>query len=469
MTMQRRLTFAFAAMALVSILLLGSGVLALSQFGAKQSAENDLADRLEAFAVSSEQPGSLGDLRRTLEQTRRFYNLSELNIVTVDADGVVTSVRQDRGGPRRDQPDIRVPSLSSDQVEAFVSGQPVFFDQKGSVTGIIRLANQPALANNDIAILASEELPILRRQGTMWYAISAITVLVLSLIVAAILARRLTKPIKDIQLATSELAKGRLDTRVEPSSNDEVGELAASVNQMAADLQRSKALDRQFLMSVSHDLRTPLTAMRGYGEALIDGTVDSPKEAGAVIVNHADRLNRLVTDIIDLARLDANTFQLNLQPTNLAVVSGRTIAGLAEDADRRSIELHLQAPPEIPLVSADADRLGQVVVNLVHNALKYAERQVVVLLEPGADAMHLRVRDDGPGISSADLPHIFDRLYTASNKPKMSENSSGLGLTIVKELVEAMGGTVTAKSAIGEGTEMTVSFPIEEPSSDGRV
>ncbi|MEL6982773.1 MAG: HAMP domain-containing sensor histidine kinase, partial [Actinomycetota bacterium] len=259
-----------------------------------------------------------------------------------------------------------------------------------------------------------------------------------------------------------------------------MAELGRSVNRMAADLERSKALDQQFLLSVSHDLRTPLTAISGYAEALQDGAVADPSGAGAIIGNHAKRLDRLVGDLLDLAKLDANRFRLDLRPVGLAVVSGRTVAGLAAKAAGHGVTIDQRTDAEATVL-ADPDRLAQVIANLVDNAINFATERVLVTIViespassptplpsadggPGANLVaKLTVSDDGPGFATEDLPYVFDRLYTGSARPRRSENSSGLGLAIVRELVGAMGGTVAAGNGANGGAAIAVWLPVHQP------
>jgi two-component system sensor histidine kinase BaeS len=260
-----------------------------------------------------------------------------------------------------------------------------------------------------------------------------------------------------------------------------VADLGLAVNKMAADLERSKALDRQFLMSVSHDLRTPLTAISGYAEALRDGATTDAAGAGEVIGNHAARLEHLVGDLLDLARLDANRFRLDIQPFDLSVVAGRVVAGLANQASQRGIRLAMASGSTAPPVRVvgDPNRTTQAITNIVENALKFAEGtvDVEVLLdrtaqdqsdrnEPDRDGQDrpvmasVSVTDDGPGFAEEDLPYVFDRLYVGKAKPRAEESSTGLGLAIVGELAAAMGGRVTAGNGPGGGASLRFELPV---------
>ncbi len=230
---------------------------------------------------------------------------------------------------------------------------------------------------------------------------------------------------------------------------------------MAAELERGRAAEQQFLLSVSHDLRTPLTALRGFGEALEDGTMTDTARAGAVISHNANRLGRLVGDLLDLGKLEAKQFRFHISNFDAAEVVGATAAGLVPSAAERSIAVVIDTPAPV-VVTADPDRLGQAVANLVENATTFAASTVTVSLSTEGTEAVITVADDGPGIDPADLPHVFERLYVTKLVPERSESSSGLGLAIVRELVGAMDGRVDAIAPPGGGTAMVLRLPLAD-------
>jgi signal transduction histidine kinase len=226
---------------------------------------------------------------------------------------------------------------------------------------------------------------------------------------------------------------------------------------MAASLERSKGLERQFLLSVSHDLRTPLTSIRGYAEALAEHKA-KPGQAAAVILSEARRLERLVGDLLELAKLDARRFSLDMRATDVCEVINDTAEGFRPAAETAGVRLAVDAPARAALVAdADPDRLAQVVANLVENALDFATGRITVGTGRGQGIVELWVEDDGPGIAPDEIPHVFDRFYTASRTPRRHV-ASGLGLAIVHELVDAMGGTVRAESSSDGGARVVVTL-----------
>jgi two-component system sensor histidine kinase BaeS len=290
------------------------------------------------------------------------------------------------------------------------------------------------------------------RPATGWFLLAAAAALALATAVAVTLGRRLTRPLRQADEATRRIASGELATRLpEPPAgrNDELADLARSVNAMAESLERSQGLEQQFLLSVSHDLRTPLTSIRGYAEAITDGAAE-PMWAASVILAESQRLERLVRDLRHLARLQARSFSLLTEPVDLVALAQQAAIAFRPDAEAAGIDVEAMATgPAAVWVVGDPDRLGQVVANLVENACKHARSRVrVAVAVPGGthDAV-LAVEDDGPGIAPADLPHVFERLYVSRRAPVRKESGSGLGLAIVRELVVAMRGRVAAGSS----------------------
>ncbi len=466
MTLQRRLAIAFVLTALVSVLLVGVGILAIARSGATARAEDDV---LRGLGVVGDLLGSdrrqLRQLEDLVPANRRDLQLDQLTPVLVGNDGTVGLVRRVRG--RADAgTELPSPPLSPTELARLDDGEIVLRTDGGTVFGlrVVPVSDLPQRQGR-LALLAQQQVTTIPRQTVTWFLLSGLVVVLGALAAAVALARRLVKPIHEMQAATAAISAGELTTRVRADGGDELADLGRSVNRMAADLERSKALDQQFLLSVSHDLRTPLTAISGYAEALRDGAVDDPGAAGAVIGNHADRLERLVGDLLDLAKLDANRFRLDRHPVDVSVVVGRTVAGLeaAAATDGISIEQRIETDQ---VVSADADRLAQIVGNLVDNAVGFARSRVLVQVgpdEPGrptdGSTVTITVSDDGPGFDPDDLPFVFDRLYTGSARPRRAENTTGLGLSIVRDLASAMGGTVEAGNGANGGAAIQVRFP----------
>jgi signal transduction histidine kinase len=285
-------------------------------------------------------------------------------------------------------------------------------------------------------------------------------VLVFGAVVAAVLAARISAPLREAVDATGKIAGGDLEARVpiRPHDYPEVKQLAVSINTMGESLARSQGLGRQFLLSVSHELRTPLTSIRGYADALADGTTDDTDAALSIIGGEARRLDRLVRDLLDLARLDARQFSFHTERLDCVDLVSAVASGFRPEIGAAGVTLETFLPDDTELwVDADPDRLGQVVANLVENAYKFASTKVIVGTGLVGDVVVIWVVDDGPGIAPDDLPRVFERHF-ASDRVPTRKLGTGLGLAIVSELTEAMGSRCTAESPVsdGRGTRMTV-------------
>jgi two-component system sensor histidine kinase BaeS len=290
----------------------------------------------------------------------------------------------------------------------------------------------------------------------------------LAAVVALLLARAVARPIARVSDASRALAAGGAPEPLPVSGPPEAATLAASFNHLAAELGRTQEAERSFLLSVSHELKTPLTAIRGHAEALEDGVVE-PVGAGVVIDREARRLERLVGDLLDLARLRRRSFAVRTEPLDLAAVAVTAFERHAPLARSFGVALHAMAEPDA-VALGDADRAVQALSNLVENALRSTPPggAVRILARPGL----LEVVDDGPGIGAADLPRAFERFYLYDRAADGRRVGTGLGLAIVAELAEAMGGSVDARSEPGVGSTFTIALPLPAgatpPSGDPR-
>jgi signal transduction histidine kinase len=291
---------------------------------------------------------------------------------------------------------------------------------------------------------------------------AAVLALVIAALAAAYLARRMTRPLAAMETTARNIASGDLAARVDASEvpDDELGSLARAINGMASDLEEARGHERAFLLSVSHDLRTPLTSIRGYAEAIADGTVvgmEARIRAAEVISSESRRLERLVADLLDLARLDAHEFSLYPAPIDARAVVADAVEAFRPAAADIGVELVFRADGPTS-AQADPQRLAQIVANLVENALKFATTRVVVDVQDAGDAIELRVDDDGPGIAPADVPRVFERLYTSRAVPGRTLGT-GIGLAIVRELALAMGGDARVEPIDASGTRFVVTLP----------
>jgi signal transduction histidine kinase len=282
----------------------------------------------------------------------------------------------------------------------------------------------------------------------------------LAALVAFLLARRIARPVRRVVAAARHLAEERDPAPVPVEGAYEIARLAQAFNEMAAQLASARAAEKQFLLSVSHELKTPLTAIRGYAEGVTDGAFD-PEEAAATITSEADRLERLVRDLLDLARMNRTDFSIHREPLDLGDVAREAVRRYEQQARDFEVTLEAFAPTPAPAVG-DHDRVLQVVSNLVENALRLTPPGGVVRVI--ASAGTLVVEDTGPGLRHEELEHAFERFYLFSRYASDRTVGTGLGLSIVQELTRGMGGSVEVESTRGRGARFTVRLP----NPDGR-
>jgi two-component system sensor histidine kinase BaeS len=271
--------------------------------------------------------------------------------------------------------------------------------------------------------------------------LAALAGVVLAAGLSFVVARSITRPIRRVAAATRALAADRSYEPLPTGGTAELAQLAEAFNQMTEQLAASREAERDFLLSVSHELKTPLTAIRGYSEGLADGAFE-PEEAARIISLEASRLERLVRDLLDLARMNRSEFSVRREPVDLAEVAREAVR--RHEVAAREFEVALTAEGDETWVDADGDRLLQVAANLIENALREtpAGGAVTVSAEPD----RLLVTDTGAGIAPEDVPHAFERFYLYDKADKDRPLGSGLGLAIVKQLATAMGGDVTVQS-----------------------
>ncbi len=414
-------------------------------------------------------------LRDMVDQIRSSVQVSDARLVFVDSNGTVATYEQitSTAVGRRllgdDPQGAELLSLPTGTTTADFSLAAV---AKGATTTTLRRGNSvyfaesiPSLtrARYDAVIIVSQEVDTESvRRATTAFLLAALIAIAACVALSAWLARRLTKQLTTIDATARALGAGDLSARVvvDNRTDREVAEVAATLNRMAGDLDGARRTERSFLQAVSHDLRTPLTSIRGYAEALADGTLDATDEdarrrAAEVISTEARRLERLVRDLLDLSRLDAHEFSLRPRPGDAVELVRSTVAGFAPQAQTLGITLLDTTGDDTAMADLDLERFGQIIANLVENALKYARTTVEVAFHATTAAIEVTVADDGPGIPSADQARVFDRLYTARPAPGRAVGT-GLGLSIVHELARTMGGQARLVSSDAQGTTFAV-------------
>ncbi|HEY4711987.1 MAG TPA: ATP-binding protein, partial [Dehalococcoidia bacterium] len=286
--------------------------------------------------------------------------------------------------------------------------------------------------------------------------------IVIALILTFILSRRMSSPIGVLAQAARRLGRGDLSQRVKLQSKGEVGMLAQAFNSMATDLERAEQLRRNLIADVAHELRTPLSNIRGYLEAIRD-RVMKPNAATIRSLNEeAVLLSRLVDELQELSLAEAGELRLVYQAEDITKLIRQAVTPWQPKIAAKEISLSLDLPDNLPLVNIDWPRVNQVLNNLLENAVAYTRKggTINVAAVTQGDWVEVSVSDTGEGISAKDLPYIFERFYRVDKSRARATGGSGLGLTIAKRLVEAHGGKITVQSKLGKGSRFSFTLPV---------
>jgi len=292
----------------------------------------------------------------------------------------------------------------------------------------------------------------------------------LGILLSLLIARGLAAPLARLARATRRISQGDFDHRVPVQGAQEVADLAAAFNEMAAALQEAETLRRNMVADVAHELRTPLSVLQGSLRAILDDVYPLDKAEIARLYDQTRLLGRLVHDLRELALADAGQLTLNLQNVDVAALANNTLSTFAPVAEGEGVVLKGELPPQLPPVRADAARLKQVLHNLLANALRHTPAGGTVTLRGGADgeSVWLAVHDTGEGIAPQDLPHVFDRFYRADRARSRATGGAGLGLAIARAIIQAHGGqiSVASEGVPGRGTTFTLRLPLQPPPAD---
>jgi signal transduction histidine kinase len=286
---------------------------------------------------------------------------------------------------------------------------------------------------------------------------------IVALLLSWLLSRRILGPVEALTAAAGRMEKGDLSQRVEVKSHDEIGKLAHAFNSMTDGLSQLEESRRNMVTDVAHELRTPISNIRGYLEAMRDGVVKPDAAVIASLHEEAMLLTRLVEDLQELELAEAGKLKLVRQQVDPGEIVEKAVTASQAAAAEKEITLRTELPSELPTVDADPERIGQVLRNLLNNAITHtpAGGSVDVTAHTVGGEIEMSVRDTGPGISAEHLPHIFDRFYRADQSRARSTGGAGLGLAIVKELVEMHGGHVRAESTPGHGAAFYFTLPVQ--------
>lgn len=378
---------------------------------------------------------------------------------------------------RQQRMNLSVDSYSYNRIRNSVFGQPVFgnfYNPDGTewlFSGYTRSGNLGRITsrNGTLLVMLSEQRPtenfatVLADFGTTLlpsFLQAGIIGLIVAVILAYLISRSVAKPLQALARGASDVASGQLNVSVPETGPKEVRAVAQAFNRMSAEVRATQESQRDFLANVSHDLKTPLTSIEGYSQAIMDGVAKDPPKAAKIIHNEAARLNRMVVELTDLARLQAGRLSMKMDALQLDEIVQAIGERLMVVAQRKDITLDVDVQP-LPAIGGDGDRLVQVLTNLISNAIKYTPNGGHVWVTTGVrdGGVFVSVRDTGIGIAQDDLVRVFERFYQV-DKARGPQRGTGLGLAITREIVQAHSGTIQVESAgKGKGSAFTIWLP----------
>jgi len=308
-----------------------------------------------------------------------------------------------------------------------------------------------------------------RRAVNEALSLSTLAAFLAAVAVSVFVSRRIVTPVREMVIASRRIAEGHYNERVRvpggprPEELDELAQLALSFNRMAATLEQVEATRRELIGNVAHELRTPLASIKGSMEGLLDGVLPAEASTFQRIYSEADRLQRLVGDLQELSRVEAGAFEIHLRPVQVRDLVEATVARLGLQFEEKGVALETDLPADLPPTLADEDRIGQVLLNLVGNALQFTPSggKVRVVAGRHKTELHVSVSDTGVGIAPEHLSLVFTRFYRIDKSRARAGGGSGIGLTIAKYLVEAHGGRIWAESpGPNQGSTFTFTLPL---------
>ncbi|HEX2089197.1 MAG TPA: ATP-binding protein [Actinomycetota bacterium] len=344
-------------------------------------------------------------------------------------------------------------------------GVPIIRDR--AALGAIYLA-QPVEGSGIAGAIAGTA----RFVRTVWWEllVAGAIAAFIALAMARFLARGMTQPLRDMAEAARGMARGDYRQRVHTMSRDEVGRLAEAFNRMAGEMEGVERLRHDLVANVSHELKTPISALRARLENLLDGVEKPTPEILEVMLNQSERLSRLVDQLLDLSQLESGGVPLAREPVEFSSLVQRVTSDVTASRPERTVQVRSEVPPDLPMVEADPERLHQVLFNLLDNAYRFTPTGGVVTVRAAREngALRVSVQDTGPGIPAEHLPLVFERFYRADPSRSRNDGGTGIGLAIARSVVEAHGGKIWAESTVGKGATFSFVLPADERETSKR-
>ncbi|CAH8712238.1 HAMP domain-containing histidine kinase [Paenibacillus thiaminolyticus] len=396
------------------------------------------------------------------EMIRTFADFSNVSMFYINAAGEVTL--HSGGHSAADQSFIR-----TEDVQQIFAGESIHLEHEDPLGNRYMVIGQPLYHDNQIssaiyvmASMHSMDRSLITVRNLL--LLSGVGAFLLAIGITWIMALLFSRPLIMMQQATKKIAIGELATRLDIHSKDEIGDLAAAINNLAADLQRYRDTRQEFFAAISHELRTPITYVEGYAKVVKNRLYETEEEKDRyldIIYQEGVRIQHLVNDLFELAKMEEGKISLSMEWVDLKDVVDQAVQAVSLQAKEKEIELIVHPVASVPLIRGDGRRMEQIVRNLLENAVRYTEEgRIEVHLRSTSGTLSLSIEDTGIGIAEEELPYIFDRFYRVEKSRSRKTGGTGLGLSIVKKLVELQGGSIQVSSQREVGTRFTVTFTL---------
>nr|WP_306220362.1 HAMP domain-containing sensor histidine kinase [Cohnella sp. WQ 127256] len=430
----------------------------------KKFIEQDESTYNDIKLMSLREPESLLKSSVATELDKRLSKFNKQLIIRIDDELVYTSAQLSSSNMLTELPAFG----SSDDTDDIFRGKHAIIRHEDFILPDKREGSVFVVMDNNPFLDVGE-------QNYIWFAVVVLVILALTNgVLTFMVSRSIIRPLKALQKATEEIKDGNLDYEVKPRSKDEIGKLSVAFEEMRLRLKETVELQIQYeesrkelISNISHDLKTPVTAIKGYVEGIMDGVTNSPDKLDRyvkTIFTKAMDMDRMIDELFLISKLDLGKMPFHFEQVDMGAYLQDCAQELYFDMEKRGIKLKLDALPEEEiLIKADREKLKRVLINIIENAMKYMDKtdgKISLSIHAKDSKAVIRVRDNGQGIAEDALPHIFDRFYRADPSRNSTTGGSGLGLSIAKQIVEEHGGQVWAESELSKGTTIYVELPV---------
>lgn len=387
-----------------------------------------------------------------------FEKKDQMEMMSINKNGEVTlSSSGFSPDESYNMPDYETALKSEDGVGIFHG-----YETGENIIAVTVIIAQPSSTYNALRYVSSMTLIDKQLSGIMLAALAISAVIILLVVCSGMyFVKSICVPLMQISVTAKKLAKGDFSERIAIRNNDEIGELSRVFNDMADELENSEAIKNDFISSVSHELRTPMTAIKGWSETLAAGYDEETYRKGMTVITHeTGRLESMVEELLDFSRIQNGRFTLQMANTDIIAELDDALLIYTDKARKENKTINYTEPESLCVVYGDKNRLRQVFINVIDNAIKYTDSggSVDISVEKGSGSMSIIVSDTGIGIAEADLPKVKAKFYKANS----TRRGSGIGLAVADEIITMHGGTLDIASVLGKGTTVTITLPLKQ-------